>query len=242
MKKVKMLLLMLLSAGFAQAQQTVVNDENVEVRPLSGPFTGIKLSGGMDVYLSQGSEDAVAVSASEDRYRDNVSVEVKDGVLYISYRNEDLFKLRMGSKRNYLRVYIGFKTLERLTASGACDIKVNGPITVPGLNIVLSGASDLKAELSVKELVLNVSGASDARLSGTAYGATITAAGASDVKGFDLEVETCNVKASGASDVNITVNKELSINASGASDVRYKGACIIKEMHSSGASGVGKKS
>jgi hypothetical protein len=50
----------------------------------------------------------------------------------------------------------------------------------------------------------------------------------------------CNVKASGASDIKITVNKELSAQASGASDVRYKGERIIRDLKTSRSSSVSK--
>jgi hypothetical protein len=37
-------------------------------------FTGIDIGGGIDLYLSQG-EEAVAVSASEAKYRDKIRTE-----------------------------------------------------------------------------------------------------------------------------------------------------------------------
>jgi hypothetical protein len=66
--------------------------------------------------------------------------------------------------------------------------------------------------------------------------------GSSDLKAFDLSADYCDISASGASDVNITVNKELKVSASGASDVYYKGNGVIKEISSSGASDVKKRS
>ena len=106
----------------------------------------------------------------------------------------------------------------------------------------LSGASDLKGKLDVKKLDVDISGASDLSVSGTVSKLNIEASGASDFKGYDLVTETCNVTASGASSIQITVNKELSAQASGASDVRYKGDGVIREIKSSGASSVSKKS
>ena len=88
---------------------------------------------------------------------------------------------------------------------------------------------------------MNLSGASDVSISGTASVVNIESSGASDVKAFDLVTDMCTAKASGASDVNITVNKELNAHASGASDIYYKGSAVIKDMQSSGASNVGRK-
>jgi hypothetical protein len=68
----------------------------------------------------------------------------------------------------------------------------------------------------------------------------IDASGASKFKGFDMITETCDIKGSGASDIKITVNRELSAHVSGATDVRYKGEGVIKEIKSSGSSSISK--
>jgi Putative auto-transporter adhesin, head GIN domain len=106
----------------------------------------------------------------------------------------------------------------------------------------MSGASDFKGTVNITDLKMELSGASDVKIGGTAASVKIESSGASDVKGFDLVTDFCTAKASGASDINITVNKELTAHASGASDISYKGDAVIKDTHSSGASSVSKKS
>jgi hypothetical protein len=96
--------------------------------------------------------------------------------------------------------------------------------------------------VKVNTLKLNLSGASDVRVSGTADKVDIESSGASDVKGYELVTDYCNAKASGASDINITVNKELNAHASGASDIYFKGTGLIRNFHSSGSSSVSRKS
>jgi hypothetical protein len=77
-------------------------------------------------------------------------------------------------------------------------------------------------------------------VSGTAVQLKVEASGASDFKGYDLVTDVCHASASGASDIKITVNKEISAHASGASDVRYKGNGVIRDLKSSGSSSVSK--
>jgi hypothetical protein len=69
---------------------------------------------------------------------------------------------------------------------------------------------------------------------------SIEASGASDFKGYDLKTDYCDVNISGASGVQIWVNKELSAKASGASDVRYRGEGLIRDIKTSGASSVSR--
>ncbi|KAF0239676.1 MAG: hypothetical protein FD183_1374 [Chitinophagaceae bacterium] len=66
----------------------------------------------------------------------------------------------------------------------------------------------------------------------------IICSGASSVRAFDLKCENAKVDVSGAASVRITVNKEISARASGASSISYKGAAMMKDISSSGASSV----
>lgn len=221
------------------AQKTVINDPNVELRPVRG-YHGIAVSSAIDLYLSQGDQETVAVSAAEIKWRDRIRTVVEGGILKIWLDNKG-WAWSSGSKK--MKAYISFTILDRLVASGASNVYVDGIISGDYLDINLSGASDFKGAIKVKELKLDQSGASDAHITGTVAGlTTIQSSGASDVKGYDLSTGSCTAHVSGASDVRITVNKELTIHASGASSVYYKGDGVIREMHSSGASSVSKKS
>ncbi len=86
MKKVISLLSVVLFVTVVFAQKTI-NDPNAEKRNVSG-FHAVEVSGGIDLYLSQGDE-AVAVSAVETKYRDKIIAKVVDGVLKIYYEKED---------------------------------------------------------------------------------------------------------------------------------------------------------
>ena len=142
-----------------------------------------------------------------------------------------------------LKAYVSFTTLDYLDASGASDVFVDGIITGDRLSITLSGASDFKGAINVKSLKIDQSGASDSHLTGAVEGvASFSLSGASNVTAYELTVENCDVHASGASDVKITVNKEISADLSGASSIFYKGDGTVKQSHSSGASTIKKAS
>jgi len=91
-------------------------------------------------------------------------------------------------------------------------------------------------------LDIHISGASDVEINGTADEVKIDASGASDVKAYDFTTTNCSVDASGASSIKITVNKELSAKLSGASSVNYKGSAMIRDIKTSGASSISRKS
>jgi hypothetical protein len=238
----KKIFLLLIAAGFMtqlQAQRTI-NDPNAEVRNVSG-FTAIRVSNAIDLYLTQSSSEAVAVSASETKYRDRIITKVEGGVLRIYVENNNDWKLWNNSGDKKMKAYVSFKTLQKLNASGACDVIVEGVVKTDKLELDLSGASDFKGAVDANTLDVDQSGASDASVTGRAGNLKIEVSGASKFKGFDLQTDNCQAQASGASDIRITVSKELNARASGASSIQYRGSGVVKEIHTSGASSINKK-
>jgi hypothetical protein len=219
------------------AQKKIVNDPNAEARSISGSFSNISVSGGIDLFLSQYDNESVAVSASSPEIIQHIITVVENNTLRIYYDGGKGWN--SGNKK--MKVYVSFKTLERLTGSGASDVEIAGTIELPALKLNMSGASSFSGAVKINNLVMELSGASDIKISGSAAMVAIQSSGASDVKAYDLITDVCTAKASGASDINITVNKELNAHASGASDIYYKGDAVIKDMQSSGASSIGKK-
>ena len=239
MKKIQVMLMVMLVSTVLFAQ--TINDANAEPRNLSG-FHVIKISNAFTVYISQGNEDAVAISASKAEYREKIITKVENGVLIIRFDDDKKFWKGWNGDKQKLKAYISVKKIDRLDVSGACDVFFEEGISSEELTVRLSGASDLKGRIDSKKLSFNISGASDATISGNAAELSIDASGASDFKGFDMTTNYCTAEASGASSVNITVNKELNAKASGASSVRFKGEGLIRDIKTSGSSNVTRKS
>jgi hypothetical protein len=233
-KLIALLIILGLSAGVNA--QKVINDPNVEARTVRS-FQGVSVSGGIDLYLSYGDE-AVAVSASKTEYRDRIKTEVENGVLKIYYDHKN--GISFGGDRR-LKAYVSYKTLNKLSASGGSDISVDGTIKSSQLKFDFSGGSDFKGSIDVSELDVDQSGGSDVDIKGMASRLKIDASGGSDFNGYDLVTEVCNIHASGGSDVEITATRELSAQASGASDISYKGKPVVKQVKASGASSVSQR-
>ena len=236
MKKLLVIAIVLVFNASLFAQK--INDVNAEKRNVSG-YHAIEVSGGIDLYLSEGDE-SVAVSAAETKYRDRIKTEVKNGVLKIWYDYNSNVKIDWGNRK--MKAYVSYKNLDKLGASGGSDIMAYGSIKTTTLNLSVSGGSDFEGKVEASDLNVDASGGSDVKISGTAKQLNIDASGGSDFKGYELAADICNLQVSGGSDVYITINKELIAEASGGSDVFYKGNGLVREVKSSGSSSIKKVS
>jgi hypothetical protein len=219
------------------AAQKTVHDPNAELRSV-GAFHSLHLSDAFDVILTQGNEERVAVSANDQKLVSSITTEVVNGVLKIGFKSDK----NMWMKNRRLKAYVSVKSLDEIKSGGASNIHIEGTLSVPKLKLSFSGASDLSGRLMVNgTLDADMSGASDLNIDGSAGELNIEASGASNIKAYGFTVRSCTVKASGACNVRINVEKELSAHLSGASNVYYRGGAMIKDIKTSGASNISKQ-
>jgi len=239
MKKIVLSAVLMLAGAMAFAQGTkVINDKNAVKRSVQG-YHGVVISSGIDLYLNQGGEEAVAVSSSDPEMRDRIITEVENGILHIYIENKGWHWNWSGDK--HLKAYVSCKELDELRASGGSDVYIDGAIQSDRLAIHLSGGSDLHGKATVSDLTVEQSGGSDSYIGGSATRLHVHASGGSDFHGYDLATDNCQADASGGSDIYVTVNKELDAMTSGGSDVHYKGNGVVRESHASGSSSISRR-
>ncbi|UKJ07735.1 head GIN domain-containing protein [Solitalea lacus] len=236
------LLFALTAIGFASTPEVFATDfslkntvtkktDQTETRNVSG-FHGIKVSAGIDVYITQGTTEKVTVTADDDVIG-KIKTVVKNGVLEIY---EEKSSWSSWSWNNQTRkVYVTAKDLNSIVASSGSDVSSTNQIKANKLFTEASSGADLKLNLNVNELICETSSGSDAELSGTAKSFNVKSSSGSDVDAYKLTSTICVAQASSGSDIDITVTQQLTADASSGGDISYKGnPKNVKKNESSG--------
>lgn len=237
MKKLFLSIACLFSLAVFAQDTKVINDANAVTRSLSSSFTAISVSSGIDLYLTQGNEESVAVSASDQKHIDRIITEVVNGELKIYYNNKGI---SWKSDNRRLRAYVSCKTLEKLSASAGSGVHVNGSINTAKLNLDVSSGAGFEGAITATEMMADVSSGASIKITGSAGKLTVDASSGANFKGYDFAVDYCNASASSGADVHVTINKELSAKASGGGDIHYKGTALIRDLKTSGGGSVKK--
>lgn len=195
-----------------------------------GEFNRVKLSGGYDVVLTQGSTPSLRIEA-EDNILKKIRSEIKDGELEISMDGHFC-------KVKAVTVYLTAVTLKAIESSGAVEVRATNKITADDLSLHISGAGEVNMEVEANHLLTSVSGAGELDLKGKAKSHKVKISGAGDMDAVDLIVGKYDINLSGASDCRIYVEDELLVDASGASSITYKGNPSRIKEESSGASSI----
>ncbi|MEO6253350.1 MAG: head GIN domain-containing protein [Ferruginibacter sp.] len=237
MKKLLFSLLATLSLSAFAQETKVINDPNATPRTLSGSFTVISVSSGIELYMTQGNEESIAVSASDQKHLERIKTEVVNGTLKIYYDNKGM---SWKSDNRKLKAYVSFKTLVKLIASGGSEVKVNGSINAENLDLDVDSGSEFTGAINAKQLSAEVSSGAEVNVSGKADKLTIAVSSGAEFDGYDLTTDYCDAAASSGATVHVTINKELSAKASSGADIRYKGAALIRDIKISGGGAVKK--
>lgn len=128
-----------------------------------------------------------------------------------------------------------------LDVSGASHLVIDTLVS-GDLDLDCSGASKVELlSLKLHNLDADCSGASNIDLAGEVAKATLDASGASDIDAAKLLCHRGEISASGASEINVNVDQEISLEASGASEIYYIGTPKVLSISNSGSSTIKNK-
>ena len=96
-------------------------------------------------------------------------------------------------------------------------------------------------DIKTPKISSEITGASSLKLSGETKDLVISASGASHAKCFELMSENADVDLSGASSADVFASISVKGEASGASNVKYKGNATSVVVNTSGAGSVKKE-
>jgi hypothetical protein len=208
-----------------------------ETRQVSG-FHGVSVSSGIDLYLTQKNVEEVVVEADSDDM-DKIITEVEGGILKIYIKQKSWFNMNWNSDPR--KVYVSFKTLDRLDASAGSDVESESVLKLDKLKLDASSGSDVEIELEANELNVDSSSGSDIKLKGKAVYLDVSASSGSDIDAGDLETKKCRANTSSGSDIRVNVSEELDANANSGGDISYTGNPAQKNINESSGGDVYKR-
>ncbi|KQS31358.1 head GIN domain-containing protein [Dyadobacter sp. Leaf189] len=229
----KVIISVFLAAFCLQSCVYVESDDNIPPRGTSTRtydfknFDELEMGDAFRINVVSGSSFAVSATG-ELNDLDDLHIFVQDGKLVARYEDYSRNRKRMD-------IDIVMPDIEEANFSGAVHAGIENFENLPSLKIELSGASQCEFDGSAREMEFNLSGASKLNLFGEAKFLDGELSGASQLFAFGLPVEESDLDLSGASKAEIFAAKKLVVEASGASQVRYKGNPEIRQDLSGGS-------
>lgn len=238
MKNLKVLtvLMFFALAGCINAQpwESVRGDHNVVRKERkAGAFDKLKVSSGIDVYLSQGSNESITVEADENLH-EYIMTEIRNGELNVYTE----VMIRDAERK---RVHVTMKNIETVRTTSAGDVVGQTPVKAEELELSASSAGNINLEIEADKVEIDISSSGDVTLSGRAREMDASLSSAGDLNAFELEVDEAEVSASSAGDASVSVKDKIVARASSAGEITYKGNPKYVDTHSSSAGGIHRR-
>jgi hypothetical protein len=179
-------------------------------------FTRLEMGNAFIVKVRRAANFSLVATGDQTDIDDLEAFVSQNDVLVLRYRNNRTRRYRMD-------VSVTMPDLRGVDFSGAVKSSIEGFDNLRNLDIELSGASKSTAVVSAERVEIDLSGASQLNLRGSGLRLGGVLSGASQLDAFDYGVEDADLDLSGASSGRLLVSKSLTVKASGASDVRYRG-------------------
>ena len=227
MKKLFLSLLMLATV-YNLLAQTTISDPNVEKRTV-GSYHGIDVATGIQLVLTAGNTEEVAVSASKTEYRDKIITKVENGVLKLYYETKTGAINRKNDNKE-LKAYVSYKTLDKLEVTTGAQVKINGVLKSASLELKSNTGGQVNGEIDISSLKVKQNTGSKITLSGTSETLDVDGDTGSKFLGEGLRTVNCTASAGTGAQVTITVEKELSAKADTGGNIKYKGSASIRNV------------
>jgi len=192
-------------------------------------FDQLEMGNDFQVNVKAGSSYSVSATG-ELNDLDDLEIFTEDSELVVRYKEP------WRNRRQKMTIDIIMPSLSGVDFSGAVHADISSFESAREIDFELSGASKCDFSGSAKTIAMDLSGASELNLTGNGQFIDGELSGASKLESFNYQAEESDIKLSGASEGRISVTRYLKVDASGASNLRYKGNPNIQKKVSGGSS------
>jgi hypothetical protein len=198
-----------------------------ETRSISEDFTGIEVSRGIEVEITQNTSKTIEVKA-DDNIIEYILTTVEDGTLLITLDKS----IKNSSTK---KVMVSMPIIESLRTSSGSSIESRNTLVVSKIEVKASSGSDIELKVEAENIQCESSSGSDIMIEGKALKLETSSSSGSDIDAKNLL--TNDVIANSSSGSSISVHPILSLNAkasSGGDIIYYNNPKEINKKTSSG--------
>ncbi len=209
------------------------NGNVVEQKRKVGEFDEIRVSRGMNVYISQGDKTAVVVKADENLL-DAIETRIEGDALKVT-TNSNIRKATSN------KVYVTTPDISVVKSFAGSNVYSETTIKSKNLEVSSSAGSNLKLEVNAGHLNVSASAGSNIKLEGKADSFSGKATSGSNIKAEDLTTTNCYAKTSSGANFWITVKNDFEGHASSGGNLFYYGNPKSTDINKSSGGNVIKK-
>jgi hypothetical protein len=195
----------------------VVGSRNVttETRSFNEDFTGIRVSQGIEVQLTQDNEVSFTAEM-DDNLHEHLITEVVDDVLKI-YFDDNV------RKRKESTIYLSMPNISSIKTSSGADVIGTNIINTDNLTIDSSSGSEVNLDIEATSISSEASSGSQIELKGNCESFTADSSSGSQIDADNLKAKDVEAEASSGADVDVFASGSIDAKASSGGSIDVNG-------------------
>jgi len=235
MKKILLSRIFLIGIFTSATILSTITAQNKETRPIPDIITQVRVSSGIDLYVTQGNKISIEIEAAKD-VMNKIITEVKGHELRIYTSNHINWR-----RTTIPKVHLSVRQINRIVCSAGADVYTVNTIKTDSLELTAKSGADLYATVDTKQLKLTSSSGSDIKVKGKTISLIANAGSGSDIIATDLAAKYVNVRTSSGSDAKVYALESIDAEASSGSDIIFYGEPITRNIKKSSGGDVTQK-
>ncbi|MDP5104836.1 head GIN domain-containing protein [uncultured Polaribacter sp.] len=187
----------------------------IEDRTKKEPFTAMKVSSGLELYISQGSKNKITVEADENLH-ELIKTEVKDGVLTI-YSEKNIWKAKAR------KIYVTIKEVEVVAATSGAEVYTKETLTVKNLTVSATSGAEINISVDADSIETVATSGADIAISGISNTHISKATSGASIDAFKLQSKNVTAIVTSGADINVYASEKMDGKATSGGDIDFKG-------------------
>lgn len=210
-------LFILLALVVVSSCVSIKGDMNVikKERKITSAFTAVKVSTGIDVYLTQSTNTSVVVEADENLH-EILKTKVEDGILKI------YFSEHVGERAKSI-VYVSMSEISALKTSSGAYIESQTNLDVDTLEISTSSGSTIVIDVTAKQIDCDASSGGSITLNGKTNKLLAEASSGSKINANKLKAQDVKAEVSSGAEIEVYAEKSINAEASSGGSINCQG-------------------
>jgi hypothetical protein len=182
----------------------------------TGRFTGLFLEGAYGIELIQGNNPSLAVSVSDSKAFDYLTITNQNGILHLHVDRKPFDFSR-------ITLHVTFSELEYLRIFGSIRLETRGYLDLQNLEMLVEGGARVNLQAKAENIFIDNRGGVLVELLGVSQTLKIRLAGTGHVNAGELRARDVEFRIEGVGTGKVFATENLNATIKGAGKIRYKG-------------------
>lgn len=178
-------------------------------------FNSVKVSGGLELYLSEENTSSITIEADENLHK-NIITEVENGVLKI-YPKKYIHRAKAK------KIFVTANYFNSISATSGSYVVSENTLNSKEISFATTSGATIRVKVNSESIATNTTSGSSIKISGNTKNHASNATSGSSIEAFKLKSANVIAKATSGASINVYASQKIEGRATSGAGIDFKG-------------------